>query len=259
MVAMDEKYLTIGGCGVDFAAAAGGTQPLVNNLYQGMTLDAVTGLYYARNRNYSPSLGVWISQDPAGYINGANTYQFVASSPVGNVDAGGLDVIVLISPNEAHGFGHAAVIIGSNQTGWDYYSKNGKTGFGLWGGNEGRHEHYKTLNDFLNSNNHGNRYPDRVDIPKGPCKDKAMRDWAKNHVYTPYRVCSANCAALAQGVLQAGGIPTGNIDNGPWWTFHAPIPDSLFQNLVTEDDNLQLGSGVTITTPQGSTTITFQK
>jgi len=54
-----------------------------------MTLDPVTGLYYARNRNYSPSLGRWINQDPAGYINGANTYQFVMSNPVGNVDPWG--------------------------------------------------------------------------------------------------------------------------------------------------------------------------
>ena len=34
------------------------------------------------NRNYSPSLAVWTSQGPAGFINGANTYQYVASSPV---------------------------------------------------------------------------------------------------------------------------------------------------------------------------------
>jgi RHS repeat-associated protein len=62
----------------------------VNNLYQGMTLDPVTGLYYARNRNYSPTLGRWINQDPAGYINGANTYQFVMSNPVGKTDPEGL-------------------------------------------------------------------------------------------------------------------------------------------------------------------------
>ena len=63
-----------------------GTQPLVHNLNQGMTLDSVTGLYYERYRNYSPSLGTWISQDPAGYINGADTYQLVMSNPVGTTD-----------------------------------------------------------------------------------------------------------------------------------------------------------------------------
>ena len=54
-----------------------------------MTLDAVTGLYYERNRNYSPSLGTWISQDPLQYVNGANTYQFVMSGSVEHVDTAG--------------------------------------------------------------------------------------------------------------------------------------------------------------------------
>jgi RHS repeat-associated protein len=55
-----------------------------------MTLDSVTGLYYSLNRNYDASLGRWINQDPLQYINGANTYQFVMSNPVGNVDPSGL-------------------------------------------------------------------------------------------------------------------------------------------------------------------------
>ncbi|MGC8561543.1 MAG: RHS repeat-associated core domain-containing protein, partial [Phycisphaerae bacterium] len=82
-------YGTITILNADWSTPASGTQPIVNNLYQGMTLDSVTGLYYERNRNYSPSLGTWISQDPAGYINGANTYQFVMSNPVGKVDIWG--------------------------------------------------------------------------------------------------------------------------------------------------------------------------
>jgi RHS repeat-associated protein len=58
-------------------------------MYQGSRFDQVTGLYLFRHRNYSPSLGTWTSQDPAGYINGANTYQFVISNPVGSVDPSG--------------------------------------------------------------------------------------------------------------------------------------------------------------------------
>jgi RHS repeat-associated protein len=75
----------------------------VNNLYQGMTLDAVTGLYYERYRDYSPTLGRWMEQDPAQYINGANTYQFVVSNPVGNVDASGLAVEIApaVTPSPA--------------------------------------------------------------------------------------------------------------------------------------------------------------
>ncbi len=66
-----------------------GTQPMVSNLYQGMALDPVAGLYYERNRNYPPSLGTWISQDPLQYINGANTYLFLESNPVNYVDISG--------------------------------------------------------------------------------------------------------------------------------------------------------------------------
>ncbi len=82
-------YGTITILNADWSATPTGTAPIVNNLYQGMTLDPVTGLYYERARWYSPSLGTWISQDPLSYINGANTYQFVMSNPVGGVDPSG--------------------------------------------------------------------------------------------------------------------------------------------------------------------------
>ena len=59
-------------------------------MYQGGRFDTATGLYHFGARNYSPSLGVWISQDPLQYVNGANTYQMEMSGPVGAVDPGGL-------------------------------------------------------------------------------------------------------------------------------------------------------------------------
>jgi|GEM_PF-5808937 len=83
-------YGTITILNADWSTPASGTLPAVDNLYQGMTLDSVTGLYYARNRNYSPSLGRWINQDAAGYINGANTYQFVMGGPVNTTDPWGM-------------------------------------------------------------------------------------------------------------------------------------------------------------------------
>ncbi len=76
----------------NWIATPSGTVPMVNNLYQGMPLDPVTGLYYERARWYSTSLGTWISQDPAGYINGADTYQFNLGSPTSYVDPTGFNV-----------------------------------------------------------------------------------------------------------------------------------------------------------------------
>ena len=64
-------------------------RPGVNHLYQGMTLDAVTGLHDERARDDLPSLGRWIEQTALRYINGANTYQFVGSDPVDAVDPHG--------------------------------------------------------------------------------------------------------------------------------------------------------------------------
>ena len=62
----------------------------MNNLYQGMTLDAVMELYDDRVRDYSPTLGRWLTRDPIGYQGGINLHGYVDSSPVGNVDAEGL-------------------------------------------------------------------------------------------------------------------------------------------------------------------------
>ena len=59
-------------------------------MYQGGRFDTATGLYHFGARNYSPSLGVWISQDPLQYVNGANSYQMEVSDPSGLVDPTGL-------------------------------------------------------------------------------------------------------------------------------------------------------------------------
>jgi RHS repeat-associated protein len=52
--------------------------------------NTVTGLYNFRYRDYSPTLGVWIEKDPAGYIDGPNVYQAMLGEPIGNVDPMGL-------------------------------------------------------------------------------------------------------------------------------------------------------------------------
>jgi RHS repeat-associated protein len=92
MVAINENSMLVPG------AVRRRTQPPINHLHQGMTLDAVTELYYERNRDYSPSLGRWMEQDPLRYINGVDTYQFVNSPPMGNVDAEGLAASVNAQP-----------------------------------------------------------------------------------------------------------------------------------------------------------------
>src|SRR5690606_39188245 len=39
-------------------------------LHQGGEYDAISGTYHFRNRDYSPTLGRWLSPDPLGYVDG---------------------------------------------------------------------------------------------------------------------------------------------------------------------------------------------
>jgi RHS repeat-associated protein len=59
--------------------------------FQGRTFDKESGLYYFRNRYYSPDLGRFISRDPIGYDAGdINLYRFVGNNPYGGLDPMGL-------------------------------------------------------------------------------------------------------------------------------------------------------------------------
>jgi RHS repeat-associated protein len=59
--------------------------------YQGGRYDATTGLYDFRNREYSPTMMRWTTQDPMGYVDGMNDYGFVRENPQNLVDPQGFD------------------------------------------------------------------------------------------------------------------------------------------------------------------------
>lgn len=52
--------------------------------------DEESGLIYFGRRYYHPSTGRWISQDPAGYADGPNLYQYVTNNPLSHIDLYGL-------------------------------------------------------------------------------------------------------------------------------------------------------------------------
>ncbi|NNM85249.1 MAG: RHS repeat-associated core domain-containing protein [Phycisphaerales bacterium] len=102
-------------------------------MYQGGRFDSATGLYHFGARNYSASLGIWISQDPLQYINGANTYQFVDSSPVLEADPSGrrltvaqaqsaipLGWTVSATPNLVNRIAHSNGPATTTESGWIY-------------------------------------------------------------------------------------------------------------------------------------------
>jgi len=70
-------------------------------LYQGGRLDAVTGLYNFRFRDYSPALGRWMIIDPIGYDAGSsNIHENIGNNPIVNYDPYSLS-LPGVNPNDA--------------------------------------------------------------------------------------------------------------------------------------------------------------
>lgn len=62
-------------------------------LFTGRCFDKESGLQYNRNRYFSYELGRWMTQDPIGYINSMNLYEYSINNPVNYTDPLGLTTI----------------------------------------------------------------------------------------------------------------------------------------------------------------------
>jgi RHS repeat-associated protein len=65
-----------------------------NLLFHGHYRDSETSIYQKRFRNYHPHLGVWLGQDPIGYLDGTNLYLFTSNSPFSFYDPHGLEEVL---------------------------------------------------------------------------------------------------------------------------------------------------------------------
>jgi RHS repeat-associated protein len=61
-----------------------------NRRFPGQYFDAETGKHYNYFRDYDPSIGRYIESDPIGLKAGLNTYAYVESAPLDDVDFFGL-------------------------------------------------------------------------------------------------------------------------------------------------------------------------
>ncbi len=76
----------------NWSERAAGSQFGWLHLHQGGRLDATSGLYHFRHRDYSPTLGRWTSLDPLRYDAGdVNLYRALGNMPTGRTDPTGLD------------------------------------------------------------------------------------------------------------------------------------------------------------------------
>jgi len=79
-----------GGSQDDWDTKAGTTYDF-RQRFQGLRYDGTgDGMYSVRFRDYSVGQSRWVQQDPAGYVDEANLYQFVSGAPASRRDPSGL-------------------------------------------------------------------------------------------------------------------------------------------------------------------------
>ncbi|MDX2107098.1 MAG: RHS repeat-associated core domain-containing protein [Candidatus Melainabacteria bacterium] len=60
--------------------------------FTGQRFDTETGLYYFKNRYFSPAIGRFLQPDPAFYVDGLNLYTYVNNDPLNKTDVSGLSI-----------------------------------------------------------------------------------------------------------------------------------------------------------------------
>ncbi|MFA5186503.1 MAG: RHS repeat-associated core domain-containing protein [Patescibacteria group bacterium] len=92
-------------------------------LFSSRRHDEATGLYYYRNRMYSPALGRFLQRDPIGYQDGMNVYIYAGDNPIIWIDPYGLEKTGYININIAVGkiIGVTGGYIGTLDSGHFYF------------------------------------------------------------------------------------------------------------------------------------------
>jgi hypothetical protein len=181
-----------------------------------------------------------------------NLYTYVNQRPWSAFDAEGLDVVLLNHKEAAAGYGHSATLVGNDKTGWVYYSKNGGSGTS---GNQ--RTQYATYADFMKSND-SKRYDRKDRVTTTEDQDKAMEAYGDANYNKPYSVgaspemegsgrgahpagtgnASENCADLAAGVMNAGGVHAGTPKSSSMFISGSFFtdPDKQFDGFQKEHD-----------------------
>jgi hypothetical protein len=96
--------------------------------------------------------------------------------------------------------GHAGVLIGTVDAGWDYYSKDGI----INGVQRDSHLKYGSLDEFFDDE--GRRYTEGRGFRTSASSDAAMRGYADAHFLDTFSGSINNCADLVYDVLNAGEV-----------------------------------------------------
>jgi len=179
---------------------------------------------------------------------GISPYAYCGGDPVNYMDPNGEDIIILISPDGANGFGHMAILIQDEDSKWFLYSVNGtQEHLGLFGASKG--------NDIKQGDNGNNEPKKGFDSPN----DFFLSSWAFDDIETTkvkytegylietsfdqdreiekgvkeytgedgsendYNIFSNNCAQAVQNGLQRAGLKNGNLSFSGHLLFALPL------------------------------------
>lgn len=154
-------------------------------------------------RSYDPEIARWLVRDPLAIkYPGWSSYSYALNNPLIVIDFDGRDVIILNDQQAAYGFGHNAILIGNDKTGWVYYSKDGRA-------NDGRSEYtrksFRTFSEFVDSKS-SQRYDEGAWFETSEKQDKAAQDYAEEAVKTEYDRVECNCADLSGEAAEKAGV-----------------------------------------------------
>lgn len=216
--------------------------------YNGKELDLMHGLnhYDYSARQYDPARLQFTTVDPhAENYYSWSPYAYVANNPMRYIDPTGMDIIILNSPQAAHGQGHTAVLIGNEQKGWVYISKDGAqdkiySNYFTGGPSKVGEGFFKSIDDF-NKSDFAKEYEGFTDRARFTSSDdqdhsaiKAMRSSANSWYHVGYN----NCVDAVSSAMEAIGLNPGynvyGADNpyaDPISSVSDPRPTNRFQQI----------------------------
>jgi RHS repeat-associated protein len=185
--------------------------------FNGKENDSETNSIDFGNRCFDPRVGRWFSEDPKKHwYPQMSPYTGMGNSPLVIIDPDGGDIIILRAPKEVGGLGHAAVLIGNEKDGWNYYSKNGTTwlkgSIGPSNKKPRKGVNFKTIADFYRHPMWEDGYYDRgLYIQTTAAQDDDMREAALESIECWYRVVGSSCIDVCSNALDAGGYCGGKM------------------------------------------------
>ena len=158
-------------------------------------------------------------------------YHYAGNNPVKYVDPDGRNIILLNRSKGAGGFGHNAVLIGSNKDGWIYYSKDGKE--------KGKSINIKRVFTTLDNFKNANKTDIKLSYDKGyrltatSEKDKKMQNFTEKRFGKEYAVFAKDTEfVIGISITLKRGFPT-----------ITDIYTDIYIGIIQNNDNIKENCG----------------